>query len=424
MRLLTLFILLSPAFFLSNAAAENIRIKPLDGKVVIDGKLSEKVWQRKADIEKFYLYGSKPENFKPVQTSVYLAFDNKFIYFGVYCQEPFMKKLSLSGKKNDDPVWKDDGIELFLYPSLRKSSYVQIVFNADGVIFDQLQRESGTDGHDLSWNSGAVCKTFKGKDFWSLEAAVPLENLPLDAPEGDWKFHIARNRAWKNEQYSFVKGIDSFHNATLFFTLSGIRFPSLKLTVLDYDPGECRYGKNRARIVLKNWSKKSVTATISAIGVKSDTLIAPGTKVLHLDWEQPFEAAECSQKFIISEGKKVLRKLTLKRKLEALVSDEKNAVHFIESNQPVTLRIPVNMTDLSAAESQVRWRLRDLQGNVMVSGMTQVKKQSVLLRIFWSFMAPGNYKLELELFCQGEKVAGVSRDLRFVNSPFQGIYDL
>ena len=60
----------------------------------------------------------------------------------------------------------------------------------------------------------------------------------------------------------------------------------------------------------------------------------------------------------------------------------------------------------------------------MVSGMTQVKKQSVLLRIFWSFMAPGNYKLELELFCQGEKVAGVSRDLRFVNSPFQGIYDL
>ena len=176
--------------------------------------------------------------------------------------------------------------------------------------------------------------------------------------------------------------------------------------------------------MLKNWSEKSVTATISSIGVKSDTPIAPGTKVLHIDWEQPFDAAECNQKFVISEGKRILRQLTLKKKLQDLVGDEKNAVHFIESNQPVTLRIPVNMSDFSAAESQVRWRLRDLQGNVMVSGMTQVKKQSVLLRIFWSFMAPGNYKLELELFCQGEKVAGVSRDLRFVNSPFQGIYDL
>ena len=38
------------------ASAETVKITPLKGQqITIDGKLSEKIWQRKPDVEKFYL---------------------------------------------------------------------------------------------------------------------------------------------------------------------------------------------------------------------------------------------------------------------------------------------------------------------------------------------------------------------------------
>ena len=226
-----LFLFWGAVLLVSTAFAGTVRLQPLEGKITLDGKLDEKIWQRKADVEKFYLFGAVPDGFKPVGTKAFFYIDQRFIYAGIRCEEPFMQKLKLTGKKLDDAVWKDDGIELFFIPAPAKSSYVQIVFNANGIVFDLFQKEPGVTQSDLSWNSNAICKTYKGKNFWSLEAAIPLENLPVEAPTGDWKFHMARNRAWKGEQYSFVKGIGSFHDVSQFFTLSGVKLPHLKLTI-------------------------------------------------------------------------------------------------------------------------------------------------------------------------------------------------
>lgn len=392
------------------------------GKIDIDGKLTEKIWQRKADVERFYIYGGTPENFKPVATKAYFAIDDRFIYAGVRCEEPFMEKLKLTGKKTDDPIWKDDSVELFFVPSAKKSSYVQIVINADGVVFDLYQKEPGVTQSDLAWNSKTIAKTFKGKNFWSFEAAIPLENLPVDAPVSDWKFHVARNRAWKGELYSFVEGIKSFHDTEAFFTLPGVRLPHIKLTVQDYDPGECKYGINRARVVLKNWSSSPVTAQISAKGVKQTAPVAPNAeKVVHLDWKQPFNNSRCDQELVISEGKRILRRLIVKKDLKELFIDERHAVYAIEPNKVIPIALPLNLASLSEKNAQVRWEIRNQDGQMMVSGITSPRNGRALLRVFWSFMSPGSYKLSLEFLFNGKVVSKTQRDLRLVNSPFQGI---
>ena len=74
MRLLTLFILLISALFFSNAAAENIRIKPLDGKVVIDGKLSEITSGDAVFVALFLCLRFKKSN-NPIISSKYNHFD-------------------------------------------------------------------------------------------------------------------------------------------------------------------------------------------------------------------------------------------------------------------------------------------------------------------------------------------------------------
>ena len=405
------------------ASAETVKITPLKGEqITIDGKLSEKIWQRKPDVEKFYLYGPKPENFTPVTTRASLAFDERYIYVGVYCQEPFMNSLRLSGKKYDDPVWKDDSVELFFAPSQVKNCYGQIAINANGVVFDLLQKEPGSTEKDLLWNANPICKTFKGKDFWSLEAAIPLENLPVDAPEGNWKFHITRNRACKGENYSFVEGIDSFHNITRFFTLSGIRIPSLKLTVTEDDAGEGKYGTNQIKVKVRNWSSARVAATLSVKDGKSVTWVEPkSSQVITCFWEHPFTDSKCEQTLVVSEGTKVLRRSKLQKTLPHPFVDERDAVRYIEFNKAITVVQPVIITSLSEKSSQIKWSVRDLNGAEMVSGITGINEGKALLRIFWSFMRPGNYKLDLALIYNGKTVSTFTKDLRLVNSPFEGI---
>ena len=399
-----------------------VTVKPLSEKITIDGKLSEKAWAKGAVIEKFHLFGAVPPDFKGVNTKVSLTYDDRFIYVGVRCEEPAMDKIKLSGKKTDDPVWKDDAVELFFVPSVKTSSYVQIVINADGVVFDLFKKDPGMAVSDLSWNSGAVCKTFKGKDFWSLEAAIPLENLPLQAPEGDWKFHIARNRAWKGEAYSFVEGIKSFHDTEHFFILSGIKIPALQLTVEEYDTGEGKYGKNKASVLLKNWSSKVLTASLSTQGAESKVTVAPGSvQTASLFWEQPFSSSSCDREFIISENSKILRRLTLKKKLQSPFINTRHAVHFLELNKAVNIPVPLFVTAYSLPDLQVQWEVTDLKGNTLVSGLTSPRQDTALLRIFWSFMTAGSCKLKLTLLYKGEKAATAIRDLRLIHSPYQGI---
>lgn len=427
MKFLLFATLLSSALLVSCTAQEKsvpgkFTVKPLSGKITIDGKLSEKAWSKGAAVEKFHLYGAVPPNFKGVGTKAVFTYDDRFIYVGVRCEEPAMDKLKLSGKKTDDPVWKDDAVELFFVPSVKTSSYVQIVINADGVVFDLFKKDPGMAVSDLSWNSGAVCKTFKGKDFWSLEAAIPLENLPLQAPEGDWKFHIARNRACKDEAYSCVEGINSFHNTARFFTLSGLKIPSLQLTVEDYDTGEGKYGRNKASVLLKNWSNKPLTASFSTQGAESKVTVAPGSvQNAVLFWEQPFSSSRCDREFIIAEGSKVLRRLTLKKKLQAPFINTRHAVRFLEFNKAVKIPVPLFVASHSLPDLQVKWEVTDLKGKALVSGVTSPRQETALLRVFWSFMTAGSCKLNLTLLYKGKSVAAALRDLRLINSPYQGI---
>lgn len=410
------------ALLLPALSAGTVKLKPLTGKITIDGKLTEKVWQRKADVDKFYPFGPVFGTFKGVATKVYLTYDRHYIYVGAYCEEPDMAKLKVTATENDGPVWKDDAIEIFLAPTVKHPSYVQIVINANGVVFDLYRKDPPNTPGDINWNSNAICKTFKGKNFWSLEAAIPLTDLPVNAPEGDWKFHIARSRACKGESYSFIKGIKSFHDSNSFYILSGITIPDLTLTVVEHDPGEIRYGTNRAKVVLKNWSSQKAEAVLSYDKKQITHSIAPkSTQTLYWNWEQPFEQSECKHSTTISSGKKVLRRLNVQRKLGALFGDDRHAVFFIENNKPVNVHLPLNLTGITQKDAQIRWNVRDLKGTIMCSGLTGIRDNRALLRIFWSFIAPGRYKLDLALIVKEKVVATAARDLRLVNSPFQGI---
>ena len=135
---------------LAALSGADLSIRPLSGAIDPDGKLTEKEWQRKADIATFFPFRFPPAEGRPVKTRIYLTYDARNIYVGIHCDEPAMSRIKAKAVKHDEPAWQDDSVELFFVPSAKKQTYVQIVVNPNGTVFDLL-REDEFSKTDLSW---------------------------------------------------------------------------------------------------------------------------------------------------------------------------------------------------------------------------------------------------------------------------------
>ena len=424
-RALLLFLCLTAGL---GAAERVISVQALPAPVKIDGNLTEKVWQRTPDVTEFFPYRPLRQGRVQPPTRAWLAYDAKFVYVGIRCDEPFMSKIKTSAKKNDEPAWKDDSIELFFVPSADRNTYVQIVFNTDGVIFDLIQTHDGVSKNNLDWNSDAVCAVFKGKDFWTAEIAIPYTNLPVTAPKGDWKVNIVRNRSGMGESYSCLEGASSFHDIDKFPRLSGITIPGVILTVEEIALPELRCGGNTAKVTVRNWSKASADARLCLKDpVSGKTLAEAGRKVgpgettaLESSWQIPFSAKECRLELSVACNGKILRKRVYKSQLPELLPDPRNAAHILEPGKPVVYHQTVNVSPATRPDARLAWRVEDEKGRLMAEGITSPGGPEALLRIFWSFMEEGRYTLKLRLLVKGECVSSAFRSFRTVVSPYQG----
>lgn len=411
------------------AAERVIPVQALPAPIKIDGQLSEKVWQRAPDVTKFSPYRPLRQGRVQPPTRVWLAFDAKCVYVGVRCEEPFMSKIKAAARKNDEPAWKDDSIELFFLPSVEQKTYVQVVFNTNGVIFDLIHTHDGVSKTNLDWNSDAVCAVFKGKDFWTAEIAIPYTNLPVTAPKGDWKVNIVRNRIGMGEHYSCLEGASSFHDIDLFPRLSGITIPGLILTVEEIALPKWLCGKNSAKVTVRNWSKAPADARLFLKDlVSGKTLAEAGKKVapgaldsLEAAWQIPFTAKECQLELVVTCNGKVLRKSVYRNPLPELLADARNAAHIIEQGKPIEFRQAVNVSPATRPDARLAWRVADEKGRTMAEGITSPGGPEALLRIFWSFMEEGRYTLELRLLVKEECVASATRSFRTLVSPYQGL---
>jgi len=158
---------------------------------LIDGKLDEPFWEKipAVDISSDKDTGEKVE----CGATAKVAFDNDYLYIGVYCNEPLVKEIKDSCKEYGGPVWNENEIEVFFDPKGSQSDYKHICVNTLGTIADY---ETLKGKAESKWNSGAQAAVFKGDKYWSMELKIPLKNLNESAMQpGDiWNFNICRVR--------------------------------------------------------------------------------------------------------------------------------------------------------------------------------------------------------------------------------------
>ena len=191
--------------------------------ITLDGKLNEAIWKKSGLITRFYIFGT--DKTQEVDSQMYMAYDNKNLYLGVRCLEPYINKILAKETKHDSPVWADDSIEFFI--SSPNNRAMHLVFNTIGGKFDSelYQRVPGDPWRGLmernfSWQTKVVVN----KDSWTGELVLPFKEFGIAPKAGQkWRVNIVRSRrvpnfrnsAQWNMQTGDLKNVDKF--ATLEF---------------------------------------------------------------------------------------------------------------------------------------------------------------------------------------------------------------
>lgn len=155
----------------------------------IDGKLDDQIWQECSTLSAFWEHTAQQH--ATFRTEVRTAYDDRNLYLAFRCHEPNLPGLVTRCKSGDGLVWFDDSIEIFLDPRQDQESALQLVANANAVLY----YGSGRCGE--KWNPRCRAKAGRESGAWTLEIALAWENLGITRPEPGMKMglELVRNRA-------------------------------------------------------------------------------------------------------------------------------------------------------------------------------------------------------------------------------------
>ncbi|MFH1569416.1 MAG: sugar-binding protein, partial [Gemmatimonadota bacterium] len=201
------------------------------GEVVLDGRADEAAWGRAAWSGGFVsasdaAAAAGAPRPAAVQTRFKVLYDADALYVAVECDEPSLDQLRARYTAQDQEVYADDSVELFLDPAGEGRYYHQFVVNSNGAWYDSYTADYGL-AHAKLWDCplqvGAAVERAAGQ--WRVEVRIPLAGLQLGADAGDnWLWNVARERHAGGQleltTWAPLKG--NFHLPRLFGRLTGV----------------------------------------------------------------------------------------------------------------------------------------------------------------------------------------------------------
>ncbi|MDD5599099.1 MAG: beta-N-acetylglucosaminidase domain-containing protein [Victivallaceae bacterium] len=198
-------------------SAKPLAVKSCKDKITLDGKLDEAAWKDAASTPDFVSY--KDEKVKITKTYAKIAYNIDNLYIGFFCKAEKWddaQKIPKGAADRDSATFKCDSVEVFLDPGCTHKKYYQFGTNVIGGFLD---KEVGYDNLANSWNPDWQVKTFREKDFWSVEIAIPISVFKLKNKQlkgREWGANFCRTNVPKNELgvWKSLNG-KSFHSPSL-----------------------------------------------------------------------------------------------------------------------------------------------------------------------------------------------------------------
>lgn len=169
-------------------------------KIVLDGKLEERVWN---DLKPLPIQTvlNKPAEKK---TEARLWADDRGIYAGIKCHGQTAQG---TVKERDGWFWNDPTVELFIDSKYSRTFYYHLAVTKNNVQYDSFCLQP-------NWNGRWKSATYIAPDnsFWSAEIFIPFGMLGIGRDyQENWGFNLGRSDAHASEALSWAPTYGSFH---------------------------------------------------------------------------------------------------------------------------------------------------------------------------------------------------------------------
>ena len=158
----------------------------------IDGRLDDPCWGKSDRRPLRHYAGGELE----VGGSVAVCYDQESLYAALWLDEPAPEKITSAVEPRG--LWDGEVIEWFICPSEDGSEYYQLAWNPAGRQFRAKCRATGGGAFtsDTEWQAAWRTASVIGGNGWTTEAAIPLKELGLKAPEDGvmWRTNLNRHR--------------------------------------------------------------------------------------------------------------------------------------------------------------------------------------------------------------------------------------
>jgi len=212
MQIINRLLLLTISFVIITAsiASANIpyRVPKTEGTVTIDGVLNDAVWADAVKIEANIEVNPGENVPSPVNTEVYIAYDEKNVYVAFKADDPEPEKIRAHVSDRDN-IWNDDWV-LILFDTFNDNRRSYNFFcNPLGIQGDEIETDNGGGAWDAIWESAGKI-TDEG---YVVEMAIPFSAMSIQNVEGEqtWSFDAVRRypRSVRHHIGSFPRDRDN-----------------------------------------------------------------------------------------------------------------------------------------------------------------------------------------------------------------------
>jgi len=248
------------------AQAQRLQTPPL-----IDGILQDACWQELTQYNNFrVLKTGEPAG---AQTYFRVLYDEDALYFAAVCAEPDMEALVANLTRPDDTLWSDDCLELFIDASMRGQSYLHIIVNPNGAVYDAWMTNGGASA-DMDYQAGIEAAGSKDADSWQVEMRLPFAGLHLPKEvSSSWAFNVCREKKTAPaELTSWSPSLqEGFHHPETFGTLTDIK-ANLRSRLVTIDTPRLRDpyfedSRLQAKLLIPyaNWTGRDIAVRVKAV---------------------------------------------------------------------------------------------------------------------------------------------------------------
>ncbi len=184
--ILVVFTILFCSFSLPGESKKKQKIQPfnaihLSSPVTIDGSLDESIWKNAPSVDDVFItYNPNDGDLFPKRTRVWVAYDNKNIYFAFYCHDSEPDKIKTSVTRRDS-IFGDDWIGLGIDTMGNRQSLYELMVNPSGMQGDLYNTPSNGENSspDWVWYSGGKIV----EDGYTVEIRLPLKSIRYKSGE-------------------------------------------------------------------------------------------------------------------------------------------------------------------------------------------------------------------------------------------------